>query len=124
ELAQLPPEEQVARPEEQRTLFLHGLATALRAEVSDFADRNGWRVVLLNEERPLIGQIAASEEAGLVVLLLRAEDLMNSQTMLDLGYAIGRFGRKHVRILLAEKLHGVPIDVVDAAGAWKSKLEL
>jgi predicted nucleotide-binding protein len=127
----------------EKIFVVHGHDEAAREAVARFIQSLGFEPIILseraNEGRTVIEKFEAHSDVGFAVVLLTPDDegcekggapgpRARQNVVLELGYFIGRLGRKHVCALKRGELeipsdfHGVVYEPFDASGSWKQKL--
>jgi predicted nucleotide-binding protein len=121
-------------PRSRKVFVAHGSGTEAREAVAELVREMNLELVLLDEHsdngRTTMEQVEEHGEIGFAVLLLTAEDLRPSMTVLmELGYLIGRFGRTRVCALVVHGIPDLPADLAgvalgsfDASGEWRTSL--
>ncbi len=123
---------------------VHGHDDRRTSEVARFLERIGLRAVILREQpdqgQTIIEKFANHADVGFAVVLLTPDDegrarngsdllpRARQNVVLELGYFLGRLGRKYVSALrapgveLPSDLGGVLYIELDEAGAWQLRL--
>lgn len=142
--ATLPPPQGAAPPRDLSKVFVvHGHDEGAREAVARFLERLGIRAIILHEQanqgRTVIEKVEANSEVGFAVILLTPDDMgcakggtpmprARQNVLLELGYFIGRLGRKHVCALkrgeveIPSDFAGVVAERFDDGGGWRQKL--
>ena len=124
----------------KRVFVVHGHDHAMRDAVARFVDRElSLEAVSLGEQpdegAPIIEKFEKhGQQAGFALALLSPDDSCGDthrarqNVIFELGYFVGRLGRRHVRALyqdgveIPSDLQGVLYIPYDAHGGWKTKL--
>jgi predicted nucleotide-binding protein len=138
--------EAVAQPQRKlsdRIFVVHGHDREARESVARFLGQIGLDPVILhekaNEGRTLIEKFEAHGDVSFAVILLTPDDLggpaggelkprARQNVILELGYFVGKLGRKHVCALRKGEIEfpsdyvGVVYEDIDEKGAWKIAL--
>ena len=123
--------------------IVHGHAEGPRESVARFVERLGLRPIILHEQasegRTIIEKIERHSEVGYAVVLLTGDDRggpagaepggyqprARQNVVLELGYFLGRLGRRHVCVLhepgveIPSDYDGVVYVPLDPGGAWR-----
>jgi predicted nucleotide-binding protein len=131
------------KPDLSKVFVVHGHDEGAREAVARFLERLGIKPIILHEQAnqglTVIEKIEAHSEVSFAVVLLTPDDLgcikggtpgprARQNVVLELGYFIGRLGRKHVCALKRGELEipsdfgGVVYDQFDDTGGWRQKL--
>ncbi len=131
-----------------KVFVVHGHDEALKLELASTLDKLGLQPVILqeqpNEGRTIIEKFTECSDVGYAVVLLSPDDLVypavgepeksvhraRQNVILELGYFIGKLGRKRVMALYKESpdfdmptdFGGVGYTVFDSSDHWKLKL--
>ncbi len=126
-----------------KIFIVHGHDEGARQTVARFIEHIGFEVIILSEQvnqgRTIIEKIEAHDDVGFAVVLLTPDDLggktadtlqprARQNVLLELGYFLGRLGRKRVCTLVKGNLEiptdfaGVVWERLDDGGAWKPAL--
>jgi predicted nucleotide-binding protein len=139
------PAAESARQHSDRVFIVHGHEAESREAVARFVAQIGLDPIILheqpNEGRTVIEKFEAHGDVSFAIILLTPDDLGGSaegelelrsrarqNVILELGYFIGRLGRKHVCALKRGDIEipsdylGVVYHEIDAAGAWRVAL--
>jgi predicted nucleotide-binding protein len=132
-----------ARTQSVEVFIVHGHAEGPRESVARFVERLGLRPIILHEQasegRTIIEKIERHSEVGYTVVLLTGDDRgglreaapasyqprARQNVVLELGYFLGRLGRRHVCVLhepgveIPSDYDGVVYVPLDPAGAWR-----
>jgi predicted nucleotide-binding protein len=134
-----------SRPHGNKVFVVHGHDDAIRETVARFLERLDVEAIILHEKpsegRTVIEKLEHYADADFAVVLLTPDDLGSSKTekndlrerarqnvILELGYFVGRLGRKNVCALykgsveLPSDYLGVVYVALDEAGAWRLHL--
>lgn len=144
EESELPPPSAASASAVARKVFVvHGHDEAMREAVARFVERIGFEPIILHERanqgRTVIEKVEAHGDAGFAVVLLSPDDegctkgesprpRARQNVLLELGYFIGRLGRKKVCALKSGDLEipsdfaGVVYESFDASGGWRQAL--
>ncbi|MEJ0049953.1 MAG: nucleotide-binding protein [Methylovirgula sp.] len=127
----------------RRVFLVHGHDEGIRESVARFLENIGFQPIILHEQvnqgRTVIEKVQAYGDVGFAVVLLTPDDegatkggtpspRARQNVILELGYFIGRLGRKHVIALKRDEVEfpsdfgGVVYEVYDANGGWKRAL--
>jgi predicted nucleotide-binding protein len=127
----------------RRIFIVHGHDDAAREAVARFLEKIDFEVVILHERanqgRTVIEKFEANSDVGFAIVLLTPDDVggkaaeslqprARQNVVLELGYFIGRLGRKRVVALKKGELEfpsdilGVVYETIDDRGAWKQRL--
>ena len=122
---------------------VHGHNDFLREQVARFLEKLGLQPVILREQpnqgRTIIEKFTEYAEVAFALILLTGDDVggpknvtaddlrarARQNVILELGYFLGRLGRKHVCALLEPGVEvpsdysGVVFIELDGAGAWR-----
>jgi predicted nucleotide-binding protein len=141
--AKEPAAPEMARSKNRRIFIVHGREDGPREAVARFLEGLGFEAVILNERanqgRAVIEKIEANSDVGFAVVLLTPDDegalqgealqsRARQNVLLELGYFIGKLGRKRVCTLKVGELEipsdwrGVIDEPFDASGGWKQVL--
>ncbi len=103
----------------RRVFIVHGHDEGPREAIARFLERNGFEVIILHEQpnkgRTLIEKFEANSDVGFAVVILTADDTggvhngeqrprARQNVLLELGYFIGKLGRKRVCAIESPKL--------------------
>lgn len=126
-----------------KVFVVHGHDEGAREAVARFIQALGFQPIILheraNEGRTVIEKVEAHGDVGFAVVLLTPDDegcekggtpgpRARQNVVLELGYFIGRLGRKRVCALKRGELEipsdfgGVVYEPFDTSGGWKQKL--
>jgi predicted nucleotide-binding protein len=126
-----------------KVFVVHGHDDGAREAVARFLERLGIQPIILHEQasqgRTVIEKVEAHGEVGFAVILLTPDDVgcvkggtpaprARQNVVLELGYFIGRLGRKHVCALkrgeveIPSDFAGVVYETFDDGGGWRQKL--
>ena len=126
-----------------KVFVVHGHDEGAREAVARFLERLGIRPIILHEQanqgRTVIEKVEAHSGVGFAVILLTPDDMgcvkggtpaprARQNVLLELGYFIGRLGRKHVCALkrgeveIPSDFAGVVAEPFDDGGGWRQKL--
>ncbi len=126
----------------RKVFVVHGHDAGAREAVARFLEKIGFEPIILheqaNEGRTIIEKIEAHGNAGFAVVLLTPDDegcqkgatpfsRARQNVLLELGYFVGRLGRKHVCALkrgdleLPSDFGGIVYEAYDGGG-WKQAL--
>ena len=127
-----------------RVFIVHGHDEAPREKLARFIEKLGLKPVILHEQAnqgmTVIEKLIANGSVGYAIVLLTPDDLgrrrpeteekprARQNVILELGYFLGRLGRKHVIALLKDEVEipsdymGVMYVKLDDAGAWRQDL--
>jgi predicted nucleotide-binding protein len=143
EAASAAPAETAGSEDRSRVFVVHGHDEGAREGVARFIPALGFQPIILheraNEGRTVIEKVEAHGDVGFAVVLLTPDDdgckkggtprpRARQNVVLELGYFIGRLGRKRVCALKRGELEipsdfgGVVYEPFDASGGWKQKL--
>ena len=135
-----------AREESRKQVFIvHGHDDAAEQSAARVVEKLGLKPVILHERaresRTVIEQLEICGDVGYAIVLLTPDDVGKAATdigepktrarqnvILELGYFLGRLGRKHVCTLLKGDIEipsdwkGVLYLRMDEAGAWRYEL--
>jgi predicted nucleotide-binding protein len=132
----------VATPRPRKVFVVHGHSEA-REAAARLLERLGFEAIILqekpNEGRTVIEKVEAHSDVGFAVVILTPDDegclkgeplqpRARQNVVLELGYFVGRLGRKNVCALKAGNLEmpsdlgGVVCEPFDASGSWKMVL--
>jgi predicted nucleotide-binding protein len=130
----------LARQDRSKVFVVHGHDEGAREAVARFIQALRFQPIILhekaNEGRTVIEKVEAHGDVGFAVVLLTPDDegcvkggtpgpRARQNVILELGYFIGRLGRKRVCALKRGELEipsdfgGVVYEPFDAAGGWK-----
>jgi predicted nucleotide-binding protein len=136
----------IATSENNRVFIVHGHNDYLREAVARFVEKAGLEAVILQEQpnvgRTIIEKFEQSSDAAFAIVLATADDegrkrnindeelrpRARQNVILELGFFIGRLGRKHVSLIyergveLPSDYSGVAYIEFDGRGAWKTEL--
>ena len=136
--------EAMALQDRSKVFVVHGHDEGAREAVARFIEALGFQPIILheraNEGRTVIEKVEAHGAVGFAVVLLTPDDegcekggtlapRPRQNVLLELGYFVGRLGRKRVCALKRGELEipsdfgGVVYEPFDAAGGWKQKLQ-
>lgn len=142
-------EEQTAPPvrdlsrDFSKVFVVHGHDDGAREAVARFLERLGIKPIILHEQanqgRTVIEKVEAHSGVNFAVVLLTPDDegcakdgtpapRARQNVLLELGYFIGKLGRKHVCALRRGSIEipsdfvGVVAESFDEAGGWRQKL--
>ena len=131
------------KQDNSKAFVVHGHDEGAREAIARFLEKLGITAIILHEQanqgRTVIEKVEAHGEGGWAIVLLTADDegCLKGETpkprarqnvVLELGYFIGRLGRKRVCALKRGELEipsdfgGVVYETFDAGGGWKSAL--
>lgn len=142
---QNPPAPDQAKPATptRRVFIVHGHDEAAREAVARFMERIDFDVVILHERanqgQTVIEKFEANADVGFAIVLLTPDDVGGKEAgalrprarqnvVLELGYFIGRLGRRRVMALRKGDLEfpsdilGIVAEPIDEHGAWKQRL--
>ena len=126
-----------------KVFVVHGHDDGTRAAVARFLERLEIRPIILHEQanqgRTVIEKVEAHGDVGFAVVLLTPDDegsvkggtpapRARQNVVLELGYFIGRLGRKYVCALkrgeveIPSDFGGVVYETFDSGGGWKQAL--
>lgn len=126
-----------------KVFVVHGHDEGAREAVARFLERLGIKPVILHEQanqgRTVIEKVEAHGDVGFAVVLLTPDDegsvkggvlasRARQNVLLELGYFIGRLGRKYVCALkrgeveIPSDFDGVVYETFDSSGGWKQAL--
>jgi predicted nucleotide-binding protein len=126
-----------------KVFVVHGHDEGAREAVARFLDRLDIRPIILHEQanqgRTVIEKVEAHGDVGFAVVLLTPDDegsvkggtpapRARQNVVLELGYFIGRLGRKYVCALkrgeveIPSDFGGVVYETFDSGGGWKQAL--
>lgn len=135
-------ESPVAAPT-RKVFIVHGHDDHAREAVARFLEKIGLQPIILHEQanqgRTIVEKVEAHGDVGFAVVLLTPDDegckrgespspRARQNVILELGYFIGRLGRKSVCALKRDDLEipsdfgGVVYETFDASGGWKQAL--
>ncbi len=139
-----PAQSSVQSSETQDVFIVHGRDESLKQAVARFLEKLGLSPVILHEKpdegRTVIEKFEDHTSVGFAVVLLTGDDegrlrgaeeleiRARQNVILELGYFVGKLGRKRVCALKMDgvetpsDLHGVLYVPVDSGGAWKLAL--
>jgi predicted nucleotide-binding protein len=127
----------------RKVFVVHGHDDGAREAVARFLEKIDFQPIILHEQanqgRTVIEKVEAHGDVGFAVVLLTPDDegcvkggtpqpRARQNVLLELGYFIGRLGRKHVCALKRGELEipsdfgGVVYEAFDASGGWKQAL--
>ena len=127
----------------RRAFIVHGHDDAARHAVAQFLERSGFEVIILqeraNEGRTVIEKFELNSDVGFAVILMTPDDVggkdagklrarARQNVVFELGYFIGRLGRKRVMALRKGDIEfpsdflGVVCEPIDEHGGWKLRL--
>ncbi|MDA8089955.1 MAG: nucleotide-binding protein [Nitrospiraceae bacterium] len=128
----------------RKVFIVHGHDEGAREAVARFLEKIGFQAIILHEQpnqgRTVIEKVEAHGEVGFAIVLLTPDDegckvgdkprlRPRQNTLLELGYFIGRLGRSKVCTLATSKTMELPTDFAgvvwenfDMSGAWKQAL--
>lgn len=136
----------VARQHTNRAFIVHGHDEGVREAVARFIEQLGIDAIVLHEQptegRTIVEKIEHYADVDFAIVLLtpddvgagkaeattRMQDRARQNVVLELGYFIGKLGRKHVCALYKGPLEmpsdffGVGYVGFDASGGWRLKL--
>jgi predicted nucleotide-binding protein len=134
----------VAFPRDCSKVFVvHGHDEGAREAVARFLERLGIQPIILHEQanqgRTVIEKVEVHSEVGFAVVLLTPDDVGGAKdgtlsprarqnVVLELGYFVGRLGRKHVCALkrgeveIPSDFAGVVYEIFDDSGGWRQRL--
>jgi predicted nucleotide-binding protein len=139
----LTPTAREAAPRSRRVFVVHGRALGPKADIARFLERIGLEPIILNEQpnqgRTVIEKIEAYGDVGFAVVLLTPDDegalsgealqpRARQNVIIELGYFIGRLGRRNVCTLKVGNLEiptdwqGVVDEPFDEGGGWRVTL--
>jgi hypothetical protein len=127
----------------RKVFVVHGHETGPREAIARFLERAEFKVIVLHEQasqgRTIIEKFQDHADVSFAVVLLTPDDVgcavdgtpqprARQNVILELGYFIGRLGRKHVCAIKSGAVE-VPSDILgvvwityDDAGGWKASL--
>jgi predicted nucleotide-binding protein len=129
--------------DQSKVFVVHGHDEGAREAIARFIQALGFQPIILheraNEGRTVIEKVEAHGDVGFAVVLLTPDDegcvkggtpgpRARQNVVLELGYFIGRLGRRRVCALKRGELEipsdfgGVVYEPIDTAGGWKQKL--
>lgn len=127
----------------KKIFIVHGRDDGARESVARFLERIGLEAIILHEQanqgRTVIEKVEAHGDVGFAVVLLTPDDegcakggnlepRARQNVLLELGYFIGRLGRKRVCALkrggveIPSDFAGVVWEEMDPSGGWKQSL--
>jgi predicted nucleotide-binding protein len=128
----------------RKVFVVHGHDNEAKEAVARFLQGIGFEVVILHEQanqgRTVIEKVEAHSDVGFAVVLLTPDDVgkgrneaslrdrARQNVILELGYFVGKLGRKHVcairrgDIEIPSDFGGVVYETFDDKGAWKIAL--
>jgi len=127
----------------RRIFVVHGRDAGPKEAVARFLERLGFKAIILheqaNEGMTIIEKVEKHSDVGFAVVLLTPDDEGNlmgdpprlrarQNVLLELGYFIGKLGRRHVCPLMVGQVeipsdwHGVVNEAFDGGGAWRQTL--
>lgn len=127
----------------KKVFVVHGHDEAAKEKVARFLTKVGFDPIVLHEQanagQTIIEKFERHGSVGFAVVLLTPDDIGAAQggemqprarqnVILELGYFMGRLGRKHVCALKSGSLEvpsdfaGVVYEQMDAGGAWQTAL--
>ena len=125
--------------------IVHGRDEEAKVKVARFVEKLGITATILHEQ-PDLGQTtiekfeAHASEADFAIVMLTPDDIggqkgtdqikprARQNVILELGYFLGKLGRKHVCVLHKEKvelpsdIHGILYVPMDSSDGWQQKL--
>lgn len=143
DLSLAPPTKSESQNISRRVFVVHGHDGEAKEAVARYLSHIGFTPIILheqaNEGRTIIEKVEANSNVGFAVVLLTPDDLgsvkdgtpsarARQNVILELGYFIGRLGRKNVCALkrgdieVPSDFGGVVYDEFDSGGAWKQAL--
>jgi hypothetical protein len=128
-----------------KVFIVHGHDEALKAQTARLLNQSKIDAIILSEKTPgghtIIEKFELYADVPFALALLTPDDLgkrndpleeykarARQNVILELGYFIGKLGRKHVLALckgdieMPSDLHGIEYVSVDSGGAWKIKV--
>ncbi|HEU4556628.1 MAG TPA: nucleotide-binding protein [Longimicrobium sp.] len=136
----------VARERTNKVFVVHGHDEAARESVARFLERLGLEAVILHEQvtggRTIVEKLEHYADVGFAVVLLTPDDIGGAKAstpdslqararqnvILELGFFVGKLGRKHVCALYKGSLElpsdylGVGYVALDDGGGWRLHL--
>ncbi len=130
-------------PSSNKVFVVHGRDDAAKEKVARFLHQLGLQPIILHEQpdkgRTIIEKFEEESDVGFAVVLLTPDDMgsikggepkprARQNVLLELGYFIGKLGRKHVCPLLTEDIEvpsdylGVLYKILDENGGWRAAL--
>jgi|SRR5208283_205531 len=127
----------------RKVFVVHGHDEGARETVARFLEQLGFEPIILHEQanqgRTIIEKVEAHGDVGFAIVLLTPDDegcqkggtpqpRARQNVLLELGYFIGRLGRKHVCALkrgdveIPSDFGGVVYETYDSSGGWKQAL--
>ena len=127
----------------RKVFVVHGHDEGARESIARFLEKIGFEAIILHEQasqgRTVIEKVEAHGNVGFAVVLLTPDDegcakggtpmpRARQNVLIELGYFIGRLGRKHVcalkrgEIEIPSDFGGVVYETFDASGGWKQAL--
>jgi predicted nucleotide-binding protein len=127
----------------RKVFLVHGHDEGAREAVARFLEQIGFEPIILHEQakqgRTVIENVEAHGNVGFAVVLLTPDDegckkggtpqpRARQNVILELGYFVGRLGRKHVCALkrgdveIPSDFGGVVYETFDSGGGWKQAL--
>lgn len=128
----------------QEVFVVHGHDEGARESVARFLEKLGFKPIILHEQanlgRTIIEKVEAHSNVGFAIVLLTPDDLGRSSeesalhprarqnVILELGYFIGKLGRRHVfalkrgQVEIPSDFNGVVYQPYDDQGAWQLAL--
>lgn len=135
---------QLMKPKSDKVFIVHGHDGEARESVARFITDIGLKPIILHEQanqgRTVIEKVEAHSDVGFAVVLLTPDDegrakggpefepRARQNVLLELGYFLGRLGRKHVCALkrgdveIPSDFAGVVWERMDESGGWRQAL--
>ncbi|WP_234861371.1 TIR domain-containing protein [Mariniradius sediminis] len=136
--------EKLAERSKSKVFIVHGHEEGLKQSVARYLEKHGIKPVIISEQpsgsNTIIEQIEEYGDVDFAVVLMTGDDegrkkgdrKFNSRArqnvILELGYFLGRLGRKHVAVIYENDVEkpsdfsGILYIPYDLHGAWKVKL--
>jgi len=138
-----PPSPSMVEVSSKKVFVVHGHDEAAKEKAARFLTKIGFDPIILHEQanagQTIIEKFERHGSVGFAVVLLTPDDVgggkggemqprARQNVILELGYFLGRLGRKHVCALKTGNLElpsdyaGVVYEEMDAGGAWQTAL--